>query len=95
MLPLLLALLKTLEEFFTLRNTRAKWELERDIAKYCDDLDDQIHNARARGTQDGDDLADRLHDRLLRSSKLSVASYASQQRDPAPQTGSGVSGGSK
>jgi len=53
---------------------RAKWELERDIENYCDGVQNEILKARAAG----DDIrADILHERLLSSSGLSVAS----QRD--------------
>jgi retron-type reverse transcriptase len=85
MLPLLLSLLKTLEAFFSIRNTRAKWELERDIADYCDEIEIRIQKARAAGTADGDDLADRLRDRLLRSSGIAISSYAQQHGDSPPE----------
>lgn len=79
-MPLLLSLLKILESYLSIRAIRAKWDLERDIERYCDDLEDQIEKARQSGTVAGDQLADRLHDRLLRSSSIEV----SQRRDPAP-----------
>lgn len=74
MLPLLLSLLKSLEAFLNIKSVRAKWELERDIANYCDDVQNQILKARSAGD---DARADLLHQRLLSSSGLSVSS----QRD--------------
>lgn len=79
-MPLILSLLKILESYLSIRSIRAKWDLERDIERYCDDLEDQIEKARCAGTVAGDQLADKLHDRLLRSSSIEV----SQRRDPAP-----------
>lgn len=79
-MPLVLSLLKILESYLSIRAIRARWELERDIERYCDDLEDQIEKARQSGTVAGDRLADKLHDRLLRSSGIEV----SQRRDPAP-----------
>ena len=74
MLPLLLSLLRTVEAYFGIKAVRAKWELERDIENYCDGVQNEILKARAAG----DDIrADILHERLLSSSGLSVAS----QRD--------------
>ena len=78
-MPLVLSLLKILESYLSIRATRARWDLERDIERHCDDLEDQIDNARRAGTVAGDQLADKLHDRLLRSSGIEV----SQRRDPA------------
>ena len=79
-MPLVLSLLKILESYLSIRATRARWDLERDIERHCDDLEDQIEKARRAGTVAGDQLADKLHDRLLRSSGIEV----SQRRDPAP-----------
>jgi len=79
-MPLVLSLLRILESYLSIRAIRARWELERDIGKYCDDLEDRIEHARQAGTPDGDRLADKLRDRLLRSSGIEV----SQQRHPAP-----------
>ena len=74
MLPLLLSLLKAAESYLGIKAVRAKWELERDIENYCDAVQNQIIEARSAG----DDIrADILHERLLSSSGLSVAS----QRD--------------
>ena len=78
-MPLVLSLLRILESYLSIRATRAKWELERDIAQHCDDLEDRIEVARQAGTVAGDNLADRLRDRLLRSSGIEI----SQQRGPA------------
>ncbi len=80
MLPLILSLLKSLELFLAIKAKRASWELERDIEAYCDDVEDQIEEARKLGTFAGDRLADKLRDRLLRSSGVEV----SERRDPAP-----------
>jgi hypothetical protein len=79
-MPLVISLLKILESYLSIRATRAKWELERDIAQHCDDLEDRIEVARQAGTVAGDQLADKLRDRLLRSSGIEV----SQRRHPAP-----------
>jgi len=77
MLPLILSLLKSLEAFLGIKSVRAKWELERDIAQYCDEIQNEILKARSNGD---DARADVLHQRLLSSSGISV----SQQRDIAP-----------
>jgi hypothetical protein len=77
MMPLLLSLLKSLEAFLNIKSVRAKWELERDIESYCDEVQNQILRARSAGD---DARADILHQRLLSSSGLSV----SAQRDIAP-----------
>ena len=79
-MPLVLSLLRILESYLSIRATRAKWELERDIAKHCDELEDQIEKARRAGTVAGDQLADKLRDRLLRSSGIEI----SQRRNSAP-----------
>jgi hypothetical protein len=54
-----------------IRAKRASWELERDIANYCDDIENQIIEARANGN---DALGDRLRERFTRSSKILVSS---------------------
>jgi len=77
MMPLLLSLLKSLEAFLNIKSVRAKWELERDIENYCDEVQNQILRARSAGD---DARADILHQRLLSSSGLSV----SAQRNIAP-----------
>ena len=69
-MPLLLSLLKSLEAFLNIKSVRAKWELERDIAKYCDDVQNEILKARIAGD---DARADILHGRFLSSSGLSVS----------------------
>ena len=66
-MPLLLSLLKCLEAFLSIKSIRARWELERDIASYCDDVQNQILTARANGD---DARADILRDRLVSSSGL-------------------------
>ena len=80
MFPLLLSILKSLELYLAIKVKRANWELERDIGSYCDEIEDQIEIARESGTSRGDRLADKLHDRLLRSSGIAV----SERRDPSP-----------
>lgn len=71
MLPLLLSLLSILKDWLHIESIRASWQLERDIESYCDNVEDQIARARA----DGDDaLADRLRERLVRSSGILVSS---------------------
>ena len=77
MLPLILSLLKSLEAFLNIKSIRAKWELERDIEKYCDDVQNEIFKARAAGD---DARADVLHERFLSSSGIAL----STRRDPAP-----------
>ena len=66
-MPLLLSLLKCLETFLSIKSIRARWELERDIANYCDDVQNQILTARANGD---DARADLLRDRLVSSSGI-------------------------
>lgn len=80
MFPLLLSILKSLELYLAIKVKRANWELERDIGSYCDEIEDQIEKAREIGTSRGDRLADKLRDRLLRSSGIEV----SERRDPSP-----------
>lgn len=88
MLPLILSLLKSLEAFLTIKSVRAKWELERDIETYCDDVQNQILKSRAAGD---DARADILHQRLLSSSGLNV----SAQRDIEATSGPDVHSGGK
>ena len=68
MLPNLLQILRL---WLEIKAKRASWELERDIAKHCDDIESQIIEARAAGN---DALADRLRERFTRSSKVLVSS---------------------
>lgn len=65
------ALLQILRLWLEIRAKRASWELERDIARYCDEIENQILEARAAGN---DALADRLRERFVRSSKVLVSS---------------------
>ena len=67
MIPTLLQILRL---WLEIRAKRASWELERDIAKYCDDIENQILEARASGN---DAVADRLRERFTRSSKILVS----------------------
>jgi hypothetical protein len=69
-------LLQILRLWLEIKAKRASWELERDIAKHCDDIEAQIIAARAAGN---DALADRLRERFTRSSKVLVSS---QQGNP-------------
>lgn len=64
-------LLQILRLWLEIKAKRASWELERDIAKYCDDIENQIIEARASGR---DAVADRLRERFIRSSKILVSS---------------------
>ena len=68
MLPNLLQILRL---WLEIKAKRASWELERDITRYCDDIENQIIEARAAGN---DALADRLRERFTRSSKVLVSS---------------------
>ena len=79
MLPLLLSILKSLEAFLNIKSVRAKWELERDIENYCDDVQNQILKARSAGD---DGRADLLHQRLLSSSGLSVSAQRNIEAIP-------------
>ena len=63
-------LLQILRMWLEIKAKRASWELERDIAKYCDDVETQIIEARASGR---DALADRLRHQFTRSSKILVS----------------------
>ena len=65
------SLLQILRLWLEIRAKRASWELERDIANYCDDVENQILAARAAGN---DAMADRLRERFIRSSKILVSS---------------------
>jgi len=65
------SLLQILRLWLEIKAKRASWELERDIAKYCDDIENQIIEARANGN---DAIADRLRERFTRSSKILVSS---------------------
>ena len=64
------SLLQILRLWLEIRAKRASWELERDIANYCDDIENQILKARANGN---DALGDRLRERFTRSSKILVS----------------------
>jgi hypothetical protein len=88
MLPLILSLLKSLEAFLSIKSVRAKWELERDIARYCDEVQNDILKARSAGD---DARADILHQRFLSSSGLSISS----QRDIEAVPGAVVHGSGK
>ena len=70
------SLLQILRLWLEIRAKRASWELERDIANYCDDIENQIIKARANGN---DALGDRLRERFTRSSKILVST---QQGNP-------------
>jgi hypothetical protein len=69
-------LLQILRLWLEIKAKRSSWELERDIANHCDEIERQILEARAAGN---DALADRLRERFLRSSKVLAWSG---QRDP-------------
>jgi hypothetical protein len=69
-------LLQILRLWLEIKAKRASWELERDIAKYCDDVETQIIEARANGR---DALADRLRHQFTRSSKILIST---QQGNP-------------
>ena len=73
MIPTLLQILRL---WLEIRAKRASWELERDIANYCDDIENQIIEARANGN---DAIADRLRERFTRSSKVLIST---QQGNP-------------
>ena len=70
------SLLQILRLWLEIRAKRASWELERDIANYCDDIENQIIKGRANGN---DALGDRLRERFTRSSKILVST---QQGNP-------------
>jgi len=70
------SLLQIVRLWLEIKAKRASWELERDIANYCDDIENQILAARAAGN---DAVADRLRERFMRSSKILVSS---QQGNP-------------
>jgi len=65
------SLLQILRLWLEIKAKRASWELERDIAKHCDEIERQILEARAAGD---DAFADRLRERFLRSSKVLTSS---------------------
>jgi hypothetical protein len=60
LLQLLSSLLKILE-------VRARWALTQEIERYCDDVENRIAEARARGD---DALADRLRARFARAAAI-------------------------
>jgi hypothetical protein len=70
------SLLQIVRLWLEIKAKRASWELERDIAKYCDDIETQILEARASGR---DALADRLRCQFTRSSKILIST---QQGNP-------------
>ena len=65
------SLLQIVRLWLEIKAKRASWELERDIANYCDDIENQILAARDTGN---DVVADRLRERFIRSSKILVYS---------------------
>lgn len=67
---MVLTLLQILKSWLEIKARRASWELERDIANYCDDIENQILKARADGN---DAVADRLRERFARSSAVLVS----------------------
>ncbi len=67
---MLLTLLQILKSWLEIKAKRASWELERDIANYCDEIENQILKARADGN---DAVADRLRERFARSSAVLVS----------------------
>lgn len=67
---MVLTLLQILKSWLEIKARRASWELERDIAHYCDEIEDQILKARADGN---DAVADRLRERFARSSAVLVS----------------------
>ena len=73
---MILTLLQILKSWLEIKARRASWELERDIANHCDELENQILKARADGN---DVLADRLRERFTRSSKVLIST---QQGNP-------------
>ena len=86
MLPLLLSLLKLAEAYLGIKAVRAKWELERDIENYCDEVQNAILKARAAGD---DARADILHQRLLSSSGISVSTQRDIEAGSGPDVHSG------
>jgi DNA-binding FrmR family transcriptional regulator len=64
-----------------IKAVRAKWELERDIEAYCDDVQNQILTARAAGD---DARADVLRQRLISSSGIAVSSERDIAADEKP-----------
>lgn len=68
-MALLLNLLRILEHWLQIQAIRARWELQRDIEYSIERCEDEIQRARAAGN---DALADRLRQRLLRSSGIAI-----------------------
>jgi len=64
------SLLQILRLWLEIKAKRASWELERDIANYCDGIENQIIEARVNGN---DAVADRLRERFTRSSKILIS----------------------
>jgi hypothetical protein len=81
MLPLLLSLLKLAESYLGIKAVRAKWELERDIEKYCDEVQNEILKARVAGD---DARADILRQRLISSSGISVSTQRNIEAGSGP-----------
>lgn len=67
---MLLTLLQILKAWLEIKAKRASWELERDIANYCDEIENQILKSRTDGN---DAVADRLRERFARSSAVLVS----------------------
>jgi hypothetical protein len=73
---MLLTLLQILKAWLEIKAKRANWQLEVDISRYCDELENKIIEARGLGN---DALADRLRERFTRSSGLLVSNKGNPQ----------------
>lgn len=81
---MLIPLLQALSSWLQLRLISARWELTREIERYCDETENAILAARNAGN---DALADRLRERFERASGVMPISGSS-----APSTDGNVSG---
>lgn len=66
---MVLLLLQSLSSWLQLRVITAHWQLTREIERYCDETENAILTARATGN---DALADRLRQRFVRASGISL-----------------------
>ena len=72
-MEILRLLLQILSDWLKLRVYRERWTLQNDVAKYVDEIEDEIKRARNAGD---DELADRLLQRL-----------SAATANPIPRTG--------
>lgn len=83
---MVLLLLQSLSSWLQLRVISARWELTREIERYCDATENAILTARAAGD---DALADRLLNRFTRAAGIAIPAVGGAP----PPAGPDVPGG--